>query len=125
MNASTALRNSSSSSSAPHSSGAADEVDRRLWPFSESDRRISGDPALLLPPCFPAPIFSDLLRRGARTVTCTACLSSNTASVSGARAGASVVDGDRSGVAVKERNWSWASWSEAEEEDDGSRREKT
>ncbi|BAF18346.1 Os05g0581600 [Oryza sativa Japonica Group] len=84
MNASTVRRNSSASSAPQHTSASrAVTDDRRLRPLSDSDRRSSGDTARRNAP--REPIFSDLLRLGARALlTRTACLSSNAAAAAGA-----------------------------------------
>ncbi|RLN27863.1 hypothetical protein C2845_PM05G28070 [Panicum miliaceum] len=77
MNASTVRRNSSASSMPQHACASrAVTDDRRRRPFSDSERRSSGDTARR---ARLAPIFSDLLRRGARAslLARTAGLSSN------------------------------------------------
>uniref|UniRef100_A0A0A9FD87 Uncharacterized protein n=1 Tax=Arundo donax TaxID=35708 RepID=A0A0A9FD87_ARUDO len=63
--------------------------DRRLPPFSDSQRRSSGDAARL---ARRGPIFSDLLRLGARALfTRTGSLSSNTATARGTGSGAGAI----------------------------------
>ncbi|CAL4909720.1 unnamed protein product [Urochloa decumbens] len=89
MNASTVRRNSSASSIPQHACASrAVTDDRRRRPFSDSDRRSSGDAARRA--ASRGPIFSDLLRLGARAslLTRTAGLSSNAACAAGSGAAA-------------------------------------